>query len=61
MGESGACNAIDGMITAGGRQSPSPAEQKRSLLSDMFDRINGAGNAFSLDEDVNRAVSEFVH
>jgi len=55
MDQSGACRAIDAIIKAGGVTSPSAASQKQSLLSDMFDRINGQGNAFSLDTGVNGA------
>ena len=64
MDRSGACTAIDTIIAAGakagGVNNPSAAEQKQSLLSDMFDQINGQGNAFSLDESVNNAVSELT-
>jgi hypothetical protein len=55
MEQSGACTAIDAIIKAGGVTNPSAASQKQSLLSDMFDRINGQGNAFSLDSSVNGA------
>jgi len=55
MDQSGACRAIDAIIKAGGVTNPSAASQKQSLLSDMFDRINGQGNAFSLDTGVNGA------
>jgi len=60
MDQSGACRAIDAIIRAGGQTDPSPATQKQSLLSDMFDQINGRGNAFSLDSGVNAAVSELT-
>jgi hypothetical protein len=64
MDRSGACTAIDAIITAGakagGVNNPSAAAQKQSLLSDMFDQINGQGNAFSLDGSVNNAVSELT-
>ncbi|KIM75146.1 hypothetical protein PILCRDRAFT_827581 [Piloderma croceum F 1598] len=55
MDQSGACRAIDAIIKAGGVTNPSAASQKQSLLSDMFDQINGQGNAFSLDSSVNGA------
>jgi hypothetical protein len=60
MVQSGACRAIDNIIAAGGQTNPSPATQKQSLLSDMFDKINAQDNAFSLDSGVNTAVSELM-
>ena len=60
MEQSGACTAIDAIIKAGGVTNPSAASQKQSLLSNMFDQINGQGNAFSLDTNVNGAVSELT-
>jgi hypothetical protein len=60
MDQSGACRAIDAIIKAGGQTDPSPATQKQTLLSAMFDQINGQGNAFSLDSGVNGAVSELM-
>jgi hypothetical protein len=60
MDQSGACRAIDAIIKAGGVTNPSAASQKQSLLSVMFDQINGQSNAFSLDSGVNGAVSELM-
>jgi hypothetical protein len=60
MDQSGACTVIDTIINAGGVTDPSAATQKQTLLSDMFDQINGQGNAFSLDNSVNNAKSKVV-
>lgn len=61
MTQSGACQAIDAIIKAGGQTTPSAAQQKQALLSNMFDQINGQSNAFSLDSGVNGAVSGPIH
>jgi len=60
MTQSGACQAIDAIIKAGGQTTPSAAQQKQALLSNMFDQINGQSNAFSLDSGVNSAKSLVV-
>ena len=61
MVQSGACNGIDAIIRAGGQAGSTASEQKQKLLSNMFNQINGPGNAFSLDQTVNGAVSELIH
>jgi len=62
MDESGACSAIAALTDivvkateASCQTGPSAAEQKRNLLSDMFNQINSPSNAFSLDTTVNNA------
>jgi hypothetical protein len=68
MDESGACSAIAALTDivvkateASCQTGPSAAEQKRNLLSDMFNQINSPSNAFSLDTTVNTAVSELMY
>jgi len=60
MDQSGACRALDAIIKAGGVSNPSATTQKQTLLSAMFDQINGQGNAFSLDTSVNGAKKTVV-
>jgi hypothetical protein len=55
--ESGACDAIKGIITASGAKVEEQVPLRKALLSDMFNQINGASNAFSLDAGVNNVVS----
>jgi len=60
MDQSGACRAMDAIIKASRVTTPSSAQQKTTLLQNMFNAINGASNAFSLDEGVNGAKALVV-
>ena len=67
MEQSGACQALNAITDAtvqanqaSGQTCDSSALQRQGLLSDMFDQINGQGNAISLDTAVNNAVSELM-
>jgi hypothetical protein len=67
MEQSGACQALKAITDAtvqanqaSGQTCDSSALQRQGLLSDMFDQINGQGNAISLDTTVNNAVSELM-